>query len=93
VRARCQRGQTSAEYLGALLLLVAIVFVLVVGLTPFLLIPIVVIAIFSFGATPKDKLTFGLNDGFTLEGPSGVPTTGEASYNPVQDPGERPTTG
>jgi spermidine/putrescine transport system permease protein len=33
----------------------------------YMLIPIVVIAIFSFGATPKGKLTFGLNDGFTLE--------------------------
>jgi spermidine/putrescine transport system permease protein len=33
----------------------------------YLLIPIVVIAVFSFGATPKGKLTFGLNDGFTLE--------------------------
>jgi len=33
----------------------------------YMLIPIVVIAVFSFGATPKDKLTFGLNDGFTLE--------------------------
>src|SRR6202008_554282 len=33
----------------------------------YMLIPIVVIAIFSFGDTPKDKLTFGLNNGFTLE--------------------------
>jgi spermidine/putrescine transport system permease protein len=33
----------------------------------YMLIPIVVIAVFSFGATPKDKLTFGLNDGFTTE--------------------------
>jgi spermidine/putrescine transport system permease protein len=33
----------------------------------YLLIPIVVIAVFSFGETPKDKLTFGLDDGFTLE--------------------------
>jgi spermidine/putrescine transport system permease protein len=33
----------------------------------YMLIPIVVIAIFSFGDTPKDKLTFGLDDGFTLE--------------------------
>jgi spermidine/putrescine transport system permease protein len=33
----------------------------------YLLIPIVVIAVFSFGATPKGKLTFGLDDGFTLE--------------------------
>jgi spermidine/putrescine transport system permease protein len=33
----------------------------------YMLIPIVVIAVFSFGATPKGKLTFGLDDGFTLE--------------------------
>ena len=31
----------------------------------YMLIPIVVIAVFSFGATPKGKLTFGLDDGFT----------------------------
>ena len=33
----------------------------------YMLIPIVVIAVFSFGATPKGKLTFGLDNGFTLE--------------------------
>lgn len=33
----------------------------------YMLIPIVVIAVFSFGATPKDKLTFGLNEGLTFE--------------------------
>ena len=33
----------------------------------YMLIPIAIIAVFSFGATPKDKLTFGLNEGFTLE--------------------------
>jgi spermidine/putrescine transport system permease protein len=33
----------------------------------YMLIPIVVIAVFSFGATPKGKLTFGLDDGFTTE--------------------------
>ena len=33
----------------------------------YMLIPIVVIAVFSFGETPKDKLTFALNNGFTLE--------------------------
>ncbi len=32
-----------------------------------MLIPIVVIAVFSFGATPKGKLTFGLDHGFTTE--------------------------
>jgi spermidine/putrescine transport system permease protein len=33
----------------------------------YMLIPIVVIAVFSFGDTPKGKLTFALNDGFTTE--------------------------
>jgi spermidine/putrescine transport system permease protein len=33
----------------------------------YLLIPIAVIAVFSFGATPQDKLTFGLDEGFTTE--------------------------
>jgi spermidine/putrescine transport system permease protein len=33
----------------------------------YMLIPIVVIAVFSFGETPKDKLTFGLDNGFTTE--------------------------
>jgi len=33
----------------------------------YMLIPIVVIAVFSFGATPKGKLTFGLDNGFTAE--------------------------
>jgi spermidine/putrescine transport system permease protein len=33
----------------------------------YMLIPIVVIAVFSFGDTPKDKLTFSLDEGFTLE--------------------------
>ncbi len=33
----------------------------------YMLVPIVVIALFSFGDTPAGKLTFGLNYGFTLE--------------------------
>jgi len=33
----------------------------------YMLIPIVIIAVFSLGATPKGKLTFGLNGGFTTE--------------------------
>ena len=33
----------------------------------YMLIPIVVIAVFSFGATPQGKLTFGLDHGFTTE--------------------------
>jgi spermidine/putrescine transport system permease protein len=35
--------------------------------TLYLLVPIAVIALFSFGATPRGKLTFALDDGFTLE--------------------------
>jgi spermidine/putrescine transport system permease protein len=33
----------------------------------YMLIPIAVIAVFSFGDTPQGKLTFGLDQGFTLE--------------------------
>ncbi len=33
----------------------------------YILIPIVVIAVFSFGETPKGKLTFALGNGFTLD--------------------------
>jgi spermidine/putrescine transport system permease protein len=33
----------------------------------YMLVPIVVIAVFSFGDTPKDKLTFALDNGFTWE--------------------------
>jgi spermidine/putrescine transport system permease protein len=33
----------------------------------YMLVPIAVIAVFSFGETPKDKLNFALDDGFTLE--------------------------
>jgi spermidine/putrescine transport system permease protein len=33
----------------------------------YLLLPIGVIAVFSFAETPKDKLNFAINDGFTLE--------------------------
>jgi spermidine/putrescine transport system permease protein len=33
----------------------------------YMLVPIVVIAVFSFAETPKDKLNFAINDGFTLE--------------------------
>ncbi len=33
----------------------------------YMLIPIVIIAVFSFGATPNGKLTFGLDNGFTTE--------------------------
>lgn len=33
----------------------------------YMLVPIVIIAVFSFGDTPRDRLTFGLDDGFTLK--------------------------
>jgi spermidine/putrescine transport system permease protein len=35
--------------------------------TVYVLIPIAVIAVFSFAATPRDTLIFAINDGFTLE--------------------------
>src|ERR671916_2083769 len=33
----------------------------------YMLVPIAVIAVFSFGETPRDRLNFSLGDGFTLE--------------------------
>jgi spermidine/putrescine transport system permease protein len=33
----------------------------------YMLVPIVVIAVFSFGSTPRDRLNFSLDGGFTLE--------------------------
>jgi spermidine/putrescine transport system permease protein len=33
----------------------------------YVLVPIAVIAVFSFAATPRDRLIFAINDGFTLE--------------------------
>ena len=33
----------------------------------YMLIPIVVIAVYSFASTPRDRLNFAINDGFTLE--------------------------
>jgi spermidine/putrescine transport system permease protein len=33
----------------------------------YMLVPMVVIAVFSFAETPKDKINFAINDGFTLE--------------------------
>ena len=33
----------------------------------YMLIPIAVIAVFSFAATPRDRLNFAINEGFTLE--------------------------
>jgi spermidine/putrescine transport system permease protein len=33
----------------------------------YMLIPIMVIAVFSFGETPRDRINFAINDGFTLE--------------------------
>ena len=33
----------------------------------YMLIPIAVIAVFSFAETPRDRLNFALDDGFTLE--------------------------
>jgi spermidine/putrescine transport system permease protein len=33
----------------------------------YMLVPMVVIAVFSFAETPRDKINFAINDGFTLE--------------------------
>jgi hypothetical protein len=66
--------------------LAVVVVVLIAGVTPFILIPVVVIGLgllvvpFVLGALRGTAV--GEPDG----GPSGVPTTKEASYDPVQEP-------
>ena len=75
---------------GAVLftLVVAVAVVLMVGVTPFLLIPIVVIGLGALILIPMVAAAKDTAAGPGGAGPSGVPSTGEASYRPVREPGE-----
>jgi hypothetical protein len=72
-------------------LIVAIAVVLIAGLTPFLLIPIVVIGLGAMFLVPMLGATKDTSMRPTGAAPSGVPTTREASYDPVGDAHGRPT--
>jgi hypothetical protein len=66
-------------------LLVAVVVVLIAGVTPFILIPVVVIALGALVIVPMLGATKDSDVHPTGAAPSGVPSTQEASYDPVRD--------
>jgi hypothetical protein len=70
-------------------MVVAIILVLIAGVTPFLLIPIVVIGLGALVAIPMIGAVRDSSARPTGAAPSGVPTTSEASYDPVRDAGRQ----
>jgi hypothetical protein len=70
-------------------MVVAIIVVLLAGLTPFILIPIVVIGLGALVAIPMLSAVRDSRAHPTGAAPSGVPTTSEASYDPVRDAGRQ----
>jgi hypothetical protein len=66
-------------------LVVAIIVVLLAGVTPFVLIPIVVIGLGALVAIPMLAAAKDSSVRPTGAAPSGVPSTQEASYDPVRD--------
>jgi hypothetical protein len=74
-----------------LTLIVVIAIVLIAGVTPFLLIPIVVIGLGALIAIPLLGATKDTSMRPTGAAPSGVPSTRDASYDPVGDAHGGPT--
>jgi hypothetical protein len=67
--------------------IVAVIILVIVGIgTPFLLIPAVVIALALLLVPIVLRALRGTAVGEPEAGPSGVPTTREASYDPVREP-------
>lgn len=60
----------------------------VVGLNAWLLVPLAVLALAAFFAAPIAAL-FKAADVGTKEAPGGVPSSEDASYEPVADPAEQ----
>ena len=56
--------------------------------SPLFIVPIVLLALLIAGVGPLLKFVAERGDTGTAE-PTGVPTTREASYDPVSDPGSR----
>jgi hypothetical protein len=67
-------------------IVVAALLVIFAGVTPFLLVPIVVIGFGLFTIPPLLAALRGTSVGEHDAGPSGVPTTREASHDPVHEP-------
>jgi hypothetical protein len=77
----------SGAVFGAMI--IAIVLILIAGLTPFLLIPVVVIGLGAIVAIPMLAAARESRAHPTGAAPSGVPSTSEASYDPVRDASRR----
>ena len=67
-------------------IVVAALLVIFAGVTPFLLIPVVVIGLGVLTVGPLLVALRGTAVGEHDAGPSGAPTTREASYDPVHEP-------
>jgi hypothetical protein len=67
-------------------IIVAALLVAFAGVTPFLLIPVVVIGLGLLTVPLVLAALRGTSVGEPDPGPSGVPTTHEASYDPVREP-------
>ncbi len=78
---------TPGSLLGAGLV-VAVVVAVVVGTNAWILVPLIVLALAAFFAAPIAALLKGADVGRNSE-PGGVPSSEEASYEPVSDPAEQ----
>ena len=67
--------------------IVAVVAVLATGVGALWIIPIIVVVLAATALNPVLNLI--RNSRLAGPGPSGVPSTGDASFTPQQDPGER----
>jgi hypothetical protein len=79
----------AGSVLFGVLFVIVLVLILLVGASPLWLVPIVVIGLALLLLSP---FLAKLRDSSLVQpgsSPQGVPTTGEASYEPVQDPAER----
>jgi hypothetical protein len=80
---------------GSVLFGVAVVvvglLVLIGGVSPVFLVPVVVIGLGALALTPLLGRLRGSSIVQPDGGPTGVPTTRDAAYEPVEDPAERRT--
>jgi hypothetical protein len=79
----------AGSVLFGVLFVIVLLLILLVGASPLWLVPIVVIGLMLLLLSPFLAKLRGSSVVQPGSSPQGVPTTGEASYEPVQDPAER----
>ena len=79
----------AGSVLFGVLFVIVLLLILVGIASPLWLVPIVVIGLGLLLLTPMLAKLRGTAIAQPGSGPQGVPTTGDASYEPVQDPAER----